>query len=171
MDLKFMADDVALAYRRKGFTVRTLTHYYNFPTITVAALNNRAATQLLTDSDSLFAVLAVNHRKQYSGQIVASAGCGIKITDAQTGYSFGEQDLVPSEAIAGCAEAPSILPFPYILAPLSRLRAEIVHLAGHNPSGTLFPNPDTTPISVDLTLVGIRMVTSPFTRTILMPEC
>ncbi len=170
MDTKLMADDVALAYRRAGFKVRTHPYFLTFPDIVLATLNTKAFAQVSTDTDSLFVMLQINHRKQYGLFPVAEAGCGMKITDLQNSYTFGEQDLVPSESIAGSGEAPSILAFPYTLAPGSRLRAEAIHLAGHNPGGTVFPNPDTTSITVTVTIVGVKLVTWPFTRQILMPE-
>ncbi len=168
MDLKLMADDVALAYRRANFKVKTTTFFYSFPQIAAAALNTRAFQTLAIDTDSLFVVLAINHRKQHDIFMRASAGCGLKITDLQNSYTFGEVTLVPSESIAGSGEAPSVLPFPYILAPGSRVRADIIHLAG-NPNPVAAP--DAKVVTVSLTLVGIKLITAPFTRTVIIPEC
>jgi hypothetical protein len=176
IDMKLMADAAALAYRRAAFKVLTRPFFYHFPTMTAATLNTKAKATLLIDQDSLFVVLALVQSKVHGicnvGPFVAAqdhaAGCGLRLTDLQGGYTFGEEFFVPSEAVAGSGQAPSILGFPYILAPGSRMQAEIVHLSGEAHVGVI--DPQNTPIEVDLTLIGIKLVTNPFTRTILSPE-
>lgn len=176
IDMKLMADAAALAYRRAGHQVLTRTYYYHFPDLTVATINLKDSDTLLTDGDSLFCILALAHSKIHgaadTGPAVGVengvAGCGLRITDLQNSYTFGEDVFVPSETIAGSGQAPAILGSPYLLAPGSRMRAEIVHR-----SGRLFSaagSAQDTAITVRLTLIGIKIVTSPFTRVILSPE-
>ncbi len=164
IDLKLMGDDVALAYRRAGFKVKTHTFFYNFPQLTAVNLNDRASTLLSIDQDSLYVVLALSHyKRQADTRLTALLGCGLKITDLQNSYTFGDVDLVPSEAIAGSGEAPSILPFPYILVPGSKVRAEIVNLNG----ATVFAG---FKVDLFLCLIGLKLITTPFTKQIIMPE-
>lgn len=167
-DMKIMADDVSLAYRRAGFDVRTYAFYHTFDPLAVAALNAKANGTIQQEGDSLFAWLATCGALRQNGRQHTTQGLGLKLTDVQSGYNFSGRDFRPHEAVAGSAESPYIMPFPWILQPYDRVRAEVIHFAGIGP--TTIPNPDTTPITYQLTLLGIRIYTFPFTRKGILPE-
>lgn len=167
-DMKIMADDIGLAYRRAGFTVRTYTHYHSFDPLVVATLNARANGTIAQEGDSLFAWIATCAGLRQNGLQLTTQGLGLKLTDIQSGFTFSGNQFRPHEAITGSAESPYIMPFPWMLRPHERIRAEILHFAGIGP--TTVPAPETTPITFQLTLLGIRIYTFPFTRKIILPE-
>lgn len=167
-DMKLIADDVGLAYRRAGFEVRTYTYYKTFAPLVVAALNDRANASIQQEPDSLFAWIGTCAGLRQNGIQHTTQGLGLKMIDVQSGATLAGEDFRPHEAITGAAESPYIMPFPWILRPRERIRAEVIHFAGIGPA--TIPNPNTTPITFQLTLIGIRIYTFPFTRKLILPE-
>jgi len=166
IDRRIMADDVGRAYRRAGFRVKSDQHTFSFPRLSPATLNTRATVTIQIDRDALFVWVATCSSKRQGGFASSVAGLGLQITDLSTRYSFAGPDLLPSEAFTGSAESPYILPFPYIFAPGSTVRADVIHLSG----GGLSAAPGTTPVLFDLSLIGMKLWTIPYTRDVLQPE-
>lgn len=167
-DMKLMADDISLAYRRAGFDVRTYSYYHTFPPLVVANLNDVANATIAQEGDSLFAWLATCAGLRQNGFQLTTQGLGLKMTDVQSGFTLAGDAFRPHDAIVGSAESPYIMAFPWILRPHDRIRAEVIHFAGIAPA--IVPNPETTPITFQLTLLGIRIYTFPFTRKLILPE-
>jgi len=167
IDRRVMVDDVGRAYRNAGLRItQTAQHHYSFPRLSPALLNDRANAIIQLDPDALFVWVATVSSKRQGGFHTSVAGLGLQITDMQTRYSFAGPDLLPSEALTGSAESPYILGFPYIFAPGSRVRADVIHLSG----GGFSAAPGTTAVLFDLSLVGVKLWTVPYTRDVIQPE-
>lgn len=167
IDRKLMIDDVGRAYRNAGFQItKTEAHFYTFSRLSPAVLNDRASETIQLHRDALFIWIATVSSKRQGGFCSSVAGLGLQITDMQTRYSFAGPDLLPSEAFTGSAESPYILAYPYIFAPGSRVRADVIHLSG----GGLSAAPGTTPVLFDLTLLGAHLYTRPYTTDVIQPE-
>ena len=170
IDARLMADDVALAYRRKGFDVRTAQFHHNFSVQTLASIGATARDSVAVNADGFFVWLATAMSTR--GRVGASdydalneesalIGVGVRITDVQGSYQFTGPDRLPHQTLAGSAEAPYILGFPYIFRPTSRIQAEFLH-----EYGTFSADP----VRVQLSLIGVYLWTTPYTRTVYYPE-
>ena len=167
-DAKLMADDVGLAYRRAGFGVTTRYYTYSFPHLTVATLGAVDRQELQIDSDSFFVWCGLAIQIFAQGKIGVesfTAGLGLKILDPQTGYNLAASSAagvehLPHQAFTGSAEAPYLFAYPYILGPGSRLIASAKQQQGV----------DGQPIDADLSCIGFRLYTSPYTKVLIYPE-
>ena len=162
IDLKLMADDVARAYRNARFEVFTQEARYSFDpvTLTVGGATDEAFVTTQTDRDSIFAWLATavtGTSTEQANQVDFGLGYNIQITDLSTGYGVvGPDRLAPHQGICGTGEAPHILGFPYVLGPGARITARF-RQGGHASV-------------VRLTLIGVKLYTTPYTTRVLIPE-
>jgi hypothetical protein len=163
-DPRLMADDAARAYRRRGFQVHTSPFRYSFPVVNVTrpgGLDEDQGVQLETDRDSVFAWLAIMasfRDEDHPGALESYfGGWSLQLTDLSSGYRLvGPDRILPHQALVGYADAPFVLGFPYILPPGANLLAVV------RGSGEVGP--------VRLTLEGIKLFTTPYTRSVILPD-
>lgn len=166
-DLKLMADDVARAYRRAGFRVRTAAYDLSFGDADVTGgptgvdAGPDVIVQADTEPDAFFVWLAssISIRDEAdppNGEESWLEAAVLQIRDERSGWRLAGPDRVlPHQIIAGQQGAPAILGFPYIFPPGSTVTV-------------LFGNHRDTHLR--LTLHGIKLFTEPYTERLILPD-
>jgi hypothetical protein len=159
IDVKLMADDVARAYRRAGFKVHTSPFCYSFPMADNAGQNVDVPVVTETDRDSIFVWLSTS--VFMFDQSIPShrwfAGQSLQITHLDTGYKVvGPDRVLPHQLLTGVDGADRILGFPYVFPPGSRILATFRDAGDES--------------EIFLSLNGVKLFTTPYTRTALLPD-
>lgn len=162
LDLKLMADDVLLAYRRQGFNA--YAEEFRYPTNRVILPGAPGAfqpQQINFQPDSIFVWLATLMSDENANDVMTfRSTVGLQIRDADTGYQFSApvNQEIPAQLIAGSCAEPFILPCPYLWPPGGRcligLRTLNVAQLG----------------TVIVDLYGFKLYTQPFTRKLYYPD-
>lgn len=158
IDLKLMADDAARAYRRAGFQVFSTQFRYTAPLSTIGGANAGDTQQIATDRDSLFVWLSTSVAFFTGGGAHAWFDqFSIQIRDDTAGWELvGPDRFLPAQIVAGEEGAAAVLGFPYIMPPGTRLSV------GWRDNGATG--------SARLSLNGIKLFTTPYTRRVIMPD-
>jgi hypothetical protein len=161
-DLKTMGDDVALAYRRKGWKVWTQDFMY--PTRRVVMPGDARQTRpepILFQPDSIFCWLATEVTIANAANAIGyRPTVGFRIFDTSSSYKFSQQEFgeLPAQLHSGQGGSQFLLSFPYLFRPGGR--AQVVFRTLNTAAlGTIL-----------LTLWGLKIYTRPFTRDLLYPE-
>jgi hypothetical protein len=161
LDLKLMADDVLLAYRRQGF--KAYSEEFRYPTdrVVMPGTPDARPQQINFQPDSIFVQLAtIISIANAAGVMTFTSTVGLQIRDADTGYQFNAPVgiEIPAQLIAGSSAEPFILPCPYLWRPGGRCQVGLRTL-------------NTAQLgTVIVDLYGFKLYTQPFTRQLYYPE-
>lgn len=156
-DLAIMADDIRAAYERKNYRASTRFFTYQTPIATDPGGFIPAVVTLETDRDSLFIwcamsdrVLDMDHGGGQSGHLAVF----LRVTVVGTGYKITGNRMAPHSVCTGAGEAPHVFGIPIVLIPGERVTAEWL-------------NVEEQFAGAQLTLIGFKLYTQPYTREIL----
>lgn len=155
-DLAIMADDVRDAYERRNYRASTRFFTYQTPRVDTGGtpfIPVEATTQI--DGDSLFVWCGITGTLRDEHPAVSGgAAVFFRITILSSLYQLTGKDFTPWGACTGVGEAPHVFGIPIILVPGERVRVEweVVEEQGQGSQ---------------LTLIGFKLFTQPYTREIL----
>lgn len=161
LDLKLMADDVQLAYRRQGFNVWASDFRYVTERVILPGTADLRPQQLMFQPDSIFVWLATQISiRNAAGVETFRSTVGVQIQDADSGYFFSSPQTgpIPAQLVCGSTAEPFILPCPYLWPPGGRASV-VLRTLNTAQLGTVI-----------LELYGFKMFTAPFTRRLYYPD-
>lgn len=172
LDVKLMADDVLMAYRGKGFKAWTESFNYNLPLVpgTLIGIGDGGPGRVdppprfAIDADSLYVWLATaliqrNVTDPFGGAEAANMPTNAlrcRISTMSDSYQLNGPGFRPIEALTGVGEWPHFFAYPMILAPSETVLVEL-DMADES-------------ARTELTLIGVKLFTEPYTRTIIRPD-
>jgi hypothetical protein len=161
LDLKLMADDVILEYRRQGFHVWSEEFRYPTDRTVLPGTPDRRPLQIPVQPDAFFVHLAtLASVVNANGVQTYRSTVGVQIIDLDSSYFYSSMRFqeIPAQLQTGSTAEPFILGCPYIFAPGSRIGVNLRTL-------------NTAQLgTVIVDLYGFKMFTRPFTKHIYFPD-